>query len=226
MNAPFTTALSEVLDNSIDEHLAGHGKNIEVTVHVDGSISIRDEGRGIPVDMHPVYKIPGVEMVLTTLPFRQASTARAVTFFPAARTGSAPSVSTPYPSGSRSRSRATARSTTWNFSRGKRLRSLDVIGKSKSTGTLITFKPDPEIFKETVEFKKELVVGRLRELAFLNPGLELVFTDERGGRFGTGAFLLQGWHRGIRQAAEQEQAGRASEAGAHLTGKGSRHFGQ
>src|ERR1700755_971943 len=59
--------ISEVLDNSIDEHLAGHGKKIEVTVHVDGSISIRDEGGGIPVDIHPQYKIPGVEMVLTTL---------------------------------------------------------------------------------------------------------------------------------------------------------------
>ena len=59
--------ISEVLDNAIDEHLAGHGKKIEVTVHVDGSISIRDEGRGIPGDIHPVYKIPGVEMVLTTL---------------------------------------------------------------------------------------------------------------------------------------------------------------
>jgi len=59
--------ISEVLDNSIDEHLAGYGKKIEVRVHVDGSISIRDEGRGIPVDIHPQYNIPGVEMVLTTL---------------------------------------------------------------------------------------------------------------------------------------------------------------
>jgi DNA gyrase subunit B len=59
--------ISEVLDNSIDEHLAGFGSTIKVTVHVDGSISISDEGRGIPVDIHPQYKIPGVEMVLTTL---------------------------------------------------------------------------------------------------------------------------------------------------------------
>ena len=59
--------VSEVLDNSVDEHLAGHCSRIEVAIHVDGSISIRDNGRGIPVDPHPIYKIPGVEMVLTTL---------------------------------------------------------------------------------------------------------------------------------------------------------------
>ena len=59
--------VSEVLDNSVDEHLAGHCDHIDVTIHVDGSISIRDNGRGIPVDIHPQYKIPGVEMVLTTL---------------------------------------------------------------------------------------------------------------------------------------------------------------
>src|ERR1700753_96017 len=59
--------VSEVLDNSVDEHLAGQCDRIEVTIHVDGSISIRDNGRGIPVDIHPQYGIPGVEMVLTTL---------------------------------------------------------------------------------------------------------------------------------------------------------------
>src|SRR5476649_564651 len=59
--------VSEVLDNSVDEHLAGHCDKIEVAIHVDGSLSVRDNGRGIPVDIHPQYKIPGVEMVLTTL---------------------------------------------------------------------------------------------------------------------------------------------------------------
>jgi DNA gyrase subunit B len=92
------------------------------------------------------------------------------------------------------------------FEQGKTTKKLEVIGKSKSTGTLITFKPDPEIFKETIEFKKELIVGRLRELAFLNPGLEIVFTDERSAE-PSRTLLLQGRHRGVRQAAEQEQAG-------------------
>src|SRR5207248_6590033 len=59
--------VSEVLDNSVDEHLAGHCDKIEVAIHVDGSISVRDNGRGIPVDIHPQYQIPGVELVLTTL---------------------------------------------------------------------------------------------------------------------------------------------------------------
>src|SRR2546430_9540620 len=59
--------VSEVLDNSVDEHLAGHCDRIDVAIHVDGSISIRDKGRGIPVDIHPQYGIPGVELVLTTL---------------------------------------------------------------------------------------------------------------------------------------------------------------
>jgi DNA gyrase/topoisomerase IV subunit B len=90
--------VSEVLDNSVDEHLAGHCKKIDVTIHVDGSISIRDDGRGIPVDIHPQYKIPGVEMVLTTCT-RAASMVRAATNSPAARTASAPSASTPSANG-------------------------------------------------------------------------------------------------------------------------------
>src|SRR5258708_7441574 len=59
--------VSEVLDNSVDEFMNGHGEEIDVTIHVDGSISIRDHGRGIPVDIHPTYGIPGVELVLTSL---------------------------------------------------------------------------------------------------------------------------------------------------------------
>jgi DNA gyrase subunit B len=85
--------VSEVLDNSVDEHLAGHCNRIEVTIHVDGSISIRDDGRGIPVDIHPQYKIPGVEWCSRPCT-RAASTVRAVTSFPAARTASARSAST------------------------------------------------------------------------------------------------------------------------------------
>ena len=97
------------------------------------------------------------------------------------------------------------------FERGKTTKKLEVIGKSKSTGTLITFKPDPKIFTITTEFKIELLASRLRELAFLNPGLEITFTDERVENR-AGALFLQGRHRGIRPAARQEQASPPSQA--------------
>jgi DNA gyrase subunit B len=170
--------ISEVLDNSIDEHLAGYGKKIEVTVHVDGSISIRDEGRGIPVDIHPIYKIPGVEMVLTTL-HSGGKYGQGGYIFSGGTHGVGAKCVNAVSEWFEVEVSRDGKVYHMEFQQGKTTKKLDVIGKSKSTGTLITFKPDPEIFKDTVEFKKELVVGRLRELAFLNPGLEIVFTDER-----------------------------------------------
>jgi len=170
--------ISEVLDNSIDEHLAGHGKKIEVTVHVDGSISIRDEGRGIPVDIHPQYKIPGVEMVLTTL-HSGGKYGQGGYIFSGGTHGVGAKCVNAVSEWFEVEVSRDGKVYGMEFERGKTVKKLEVIGKSKSTGTQITFKPDPEIFKETVEFKKELVVGRLRELAFLNPGLEILFTDER-----------------------------------------------
>jgi len=170
--------ISEVLDNSIDEHLAGHGKKIEVSVHVDGSISIRDEGRGIPVDIHPQYKIPGVEMVLTTL-HSGGKYGQGGYIFSGGTHGVGAKCVNAVSEWFEVEVSRDGKVYHMEFERGKTVKKLDVIGKSKSTGTLITFKPDPEIFKETIEFKKELIVGRLRELAFLNPGLEIAFIDER-----------------------------------------------
>ncbi len=170
--------ISEVLDNSIDEHLAGYGKKIEVTVHVDGSISIRDEGRGIPVDIHPQYKIPGVEMVLTTL-HSGGKYGQGGYIFSGGTHGVGAKCVNAVSEWFEVEVSRDGKVYGMEFERGKTVKKLEVIGKSKSTGTQITFKPDTEIFKETVEFKKELIVGRLRELAFLNPGLEIVLTDER-----------------------------------------------
>src|SRR5215212_1454075 len=170
--------VSEVLDNSVDEHLAGHCNKIEVAIHVDGSISIRDDGRGIPVDIHPQYKIPGVEMVLTTLHSGGKYGQGGYKFSGGTHGVGAKCVNAV---------------SEWfevevcrnglvhhmEFERGKTVKKLDVIGKAKGTGTLITFKPDPEIFQETTEFKADRISQRLRELAFLNSGLEIVFSDER-----------------------------------------------
>jgi DNA gyrase subunit B len=170
--------ISEVLDNSVDEHLAGYGKKIEVTIHVDGSISIRDEGRGIPVDIHPQYKIPGVEMVLTTLHSGGKYGQGGYIYSGGTHGVGAKCVNAVSEWFTVEVSRD-GKVYAMEFERGKTTKKLEVIGKSKSTGTMITFKPDTEIFKETIEFKEPLVTGRLRELAFLNPGLEIVFLDER-----------------------------------------------
>src|SRR5271154_4612677 len=170
--------ISEVLDNSIDEHLAGYGKKIEVAVHVDGSISIRDNGRGIPVDLHPQYKIPGVEMVLTTLHSGGKYGQGGYKFSGGTHGVGAKCVNAVSEWFEVEVSRD-GEVHHMEFERGKTIQKLHVIGKTKSTGTLITFKPDPEIFRDTVEFKSGIISQRLRELAFLNSGLEITFLDER-----------------------------------------------
>ena len=170
--------VSEVLDNSVDEHLAGHCTRIDVTLHMDGSISIRDNGRGIPVDPHPQYKIPGVELVLTTLHSGGKYGQGGYKYSGGTHGVGAKCVNavSEWFAVEVSRDGKVHR---MEFERGKTTKKLEIIGKAKDTGTLITFKPDPEIFLETTEFKTERIAQRLRELAFLNSGLEITLTDER-----------------------------------------------
>src|ERR1700689_1808599 len=152
--------VSEVLDNSVAEHLAGHCDKIEVTIHVDGSLSVHNNGRGMPVDIHPQYKIPGVEMVLTTLHSGGKYGQGGYVFSGGTHGVGAKCVNAVSEWFNVEVSRD-GKVYHMSFERGKTVKKLDVIGKSKSTGTLITFKPDTEIFKETIDFKKELIVGRL-----------------------------------------------------------------
>ena len=203
--------VSEVLDNSVDEHLAGHCDKIEVTIQVDGSISVRDNGRGIPVDIHPQYGIPGVELVLTTLHSGGKYGQGGYKFSGGTHGVGAKCVNAVSEWFEVEVSRD-GEVHHMEFERGKTMKKLHVIGKAKGTGTLITFKPDPEIFRETMEFKADIIAQRLRELAFLNSGLEIIFTDERQHGIEAGDFLLQGRHRAICQAAQQEQGAAASEA--------------
>jgi len=170
--------VTEVLDNSVDEYLAGHCTRIDVTVHVDGSISIRDNGRGIPVDMHPEYKIPGVELVLTTLHSGGKYGQGGYTYSGGTHGVGAKCVNAVSEWFSVEVSRD-GQVHQMEFERGKTTKKLEVIGKAKGTGTLVTFKPDPEIFTDTTEFKADLITQRLRELAFLNSSLEMTFLDER-----------------------------------------------
>jgi DNA gyrase subunit B len=170
--------VSEVLDNSVDEHLAGHCSRIEVTIHLDGSISIADNGRGIPVDLHPQYKIPGVELVLTTLHSGGKYGQGGYKFSGGTHGVGAKCVNAVSEWFEVEVSRG-GQVHHMTFERGKTTKKLEVIGKAKGTGTKITFKPDPEIFRETTVFQADRIAQRLRELAFLNSGLEIHFLDER-----------------------------------------------
>ncbi len=182
--------VSEVLDNSVDEHLAGHCNHIDVTIHLDGSISIRDDGRGIPVDIHPQKKIPSVELVLTTLHSGGKYGQGGYKFSGGTHGVGAKCVNAVSEWFEVEVSRD-GKVHHMEFERGQVIQKLNVIGKAKGTGTLITFKPDAEIFRDTVEFKADRIALRLRELAFLNSGLEIVFVDERQPEGQPEKFLYQ-----------------------------------
>ncbi len=170
--------VSEVLDNSVDEHLAGHCQKIDVAIHVDGSISIRDDGRGIPVDVHPKYGIPGVEMVLTTLHSGGKYGQGGYKFSGGTHGVGAKCVNAVSEWFEVEVSRD-GKVHHMKFEQGKTIKQLEVIGNARGTGTYVTFKPDSEIFRETTVFVADRIAQRLRELAFLNSGLEINFVDER-----------------------------------------------
>jgi DNA gyrase subunit B len=187
----------EVLDNSIDEHLAGYCSRIEVTVHVDGSVSIRDNGRGIPVDEHPKWKMPAVELVLTNL-HAGGKFGQGAYKYSGGLHGVGAKCVNALSDWFKVEVSRDGKVYAMQFVRGATTEKLKVIGKSKGTGTLITFKPDPTIFTITTEFKFNLLANRLRELAFLNPGVVIVLTDERDEK--TETFLYK---NGIEEFVKQ-----------------------
>lgn len=171
----------EVLDNSIDEHLAGFCSRIEVTLHVDGSASIRDNGRGIPVEIHPKWKIPVVELVLTNLHAGGKFGQGAYKYSGGLHGVGAKCVNA---LSEWFKVEVFRDGQIWHmaFAKGKTTQSLTALGDlktKKQTGTSISFLPDSEIFTITTEFKFERLASRLRELAFLNPGVEIILVDER-----------------------------------------------
>ncbi|MDQ6631083.1 MAG: ATP-binding protein, partial [Verrucomicrobiota bacterium] len=168
----------EVLDNSIDEHLAGFCNKIGVTIHVDGSVSIKDDGRGIPVDMHPKFKMPAVELVLTNL-HAGGKFGQGAYKYSGGLHGVGAKCVNALSDWFKVEVYRDGKVYHMAFARGVTTKKLEVIGKSKSTGTLITFKPDATIFTITTEFKFDILANRLRELAFLNPGVEITLSDER-----------------------------------------------
>jgi DNA gyrase subunit B len=171
----------EVLDNSIDEHLAGFCTKIEVVVHIDGSVSVRDNGRGIPVDIHPKWKMPAIELVLTNL-HAGGKFGQGAYKYSGGLHGVGAKCTNALSEWFKVEVSRDGKVYHMAFAKGKTTDKLTVIGEvknKKTTGTLITFLPDPTIFTITTEFKFERLATRLRELAFLNPGLEITLADER-----------------------------------------------
>ena len=193
----------EVLDNSIDEHLAGHCDKIDVNVHVDGSVSIRDNGRGIPVDMHPKWKMPAVELVLTNL-HAGGKFGQGAYKYSGGLHGVGAKCVNALADWFKVEVSRDGKVYSMEFERGVTMQKLKVIGQSKHTGTLITFKPDPTIFTITTEFKFDLLANRLRELAFLNPGIEIVLKDERDEKTET-FFYRDGIEQFVRQLGRNKQ---------------------
>ncbi len=169
----------EVVDNSIDEALAGYCTHIEVILHHDGSCTVIDDGRGIPTEPHPndPEKRSAAEIVLTELHAGGKFDEKAYKISGGLH-GVGVSVVNALSEWLELEIRQSGHVYQQSYRRGVPQGPLEIVGKTKSRGTKITFKPDPEIF-ETVEFSAEYLTQRLRELAFLNKGLEIVLKDER-----------------------------------------------
>ncbi|HET6230255.1 MAG TPA: DNA topoisomerase subunit B, partial [Longimicrobiaceae bacterium] len=170
----------EVVDNSIDEALAGFADSVDVTIHADNSITVVDNGRGIPVDMHPTEKVPAVELALTVLHAggkfeNQEGGSYKVS---GGLHGVGVSVVNALSEWTRVTVRREGKVYEIAFSRGDKTHDLKMTGTTLQRGTIVSFKPDPQIFEETT-YSFDTLSNRLRELAFLNKGVRITLTDER-----------------------------------------------
>ncbi len=167
----------EVVDNSIDEHLAGYCSRVDVIIHEDNSITVKDDGRGIPVDMHPKLKKSALEVVMTVL-HAGGKFDKNTYKVSGGLHGVGVSCVNALSIKLRAEVHREGKIYEQEYSKGKPLYEVREIGTSGHNGTKVTFHPDPEIFDSTV-YKYDTLATRLRELAFLNKGLTLTITDER-----------------------------------------------
>src|SRR3712207_3960872 len=181
----------EVVDNSIDEALAGFANRVAVTIHADDSITVEDNGRGIPVDVHPVEKMPGVELAMTVLhaggKFDKDSYKVSGGLH-----GVGVSVVNALSEWLKVWIKRDGKEHYMDFARGDTTTKLKVLGKvSKETGTTVSFKPDHEIFSE-LKYDYQTLATRLRELAYLNKGVTISLKDERAGQEKEETFFAKG----------------------------------
>ena len=198
----------EVVDNSIDEAMAGHCASIRVVIRPGDIISVDDDGRGIPVDMHPTEGVPGVELAMTTLHAggKFDKTSYKVS---GGLHGVGVSVVNALSEWLEVEVRRGGRRYHQRYERGIRTTDLTDLGAANDRGTLVTFKPDPEVFTE-LDFSFDRLSARLRELAFLNKGLKIVLRDERTDeevehvyRYDGGLAEFVTWLRGSRSPVHE-----------------------
>ncbi|WP_457601462.1 DNA topoisomerase (ATP-hydrolyzing) subunit B [Hydrogenivirga sp.] len=185
----------EILDNAVDEAMAGYARNISIVIHDDGSVTVEDDGRGIPVDLHPETGRPAVEMVFTMLGAGGKFEKKAYAYSGGLHGVGASVVNAlsewlvveVYRDGKIYRQ---------EYKRGEPVYDLKVVGTTTKRGTRVTFKPDPEIF-ETTRIKFDVVEKRIRELAYLNPEVRFYLKDER-----TDKEVVYKFDRGIEELVE------------------------
>jgi DNA gyrase subunit B len=170
----------EVVDNAIDEALAGYCTHVEVSINKDGSVTVVDNGRGIPVDMHEKYKKPAVELVLTTL-YAGGKFDEEAYKVSGGLHGVGVSVVNALSKWLEVKVRRDGNEYHQRYERGKTVSPLKIIGTSSETGTTVTFFPDLDVF-ESGDFSYETIATRIREMAFLNAGLQIKIKDEKKGQ--------------------------------------------
>lgn len=198
----------EVVDNSIDEHLAGHASIIEVVIHKDNSITVKDDGRGIPVGMHQKLQKSALEVVMTVL-HAGGKFDKDTYKVSGGLHGVGVSCVNALSSYLKAEVHREGKVYVQEYSIGKPTTEVKVVGETDKTGTNITFRPDPTIF-ESLVYSYNILSSRLRELAYLNSGLKLVLTDERvqeEGEFKSQEYYSEG---GLKEYVKFLDEGRTS----------------
>ena len=181
----------EIVDNSVDEALAGFCKKIDVTIQKDNSIMVEDDGRGMPVDNHPKLGIPAVEVIHTVL-HAGGKFGGGGYKVSGGLHGVGASVVNALSTKMEVEIKRNGNIYRQDYEKGKTVTPLTIVGEAKKTGSKTVFWPDPEIFTETTEFDYDTLQPRLREMAFLNKGIKITLTDEREGQKKKETFHYEG----------------------------------